>query len=146
MIDCQSTQKLALMAVVALMMHTAPVPAQETLSDALPEVEDVNALPDGEVVFEDSDNDGYPDVTEDEEGTDPFDPNDMPIIRMIEEQKGAVQTKAAVPADRCHQTNDNHFRQIANELCISRNPYQRTSLRRSDTYLPKLKSSDGYLW
>jgi hypothetical protein len=128
--NCPSTNKLALIAFMALTInHTAPVFAQESTPDALPEVVDADALPDGEVGSEDSDNDGFPDVTEDQEGTDPFDPQDTPIIRMVEEQEGEFQTKAAVPADRCHQTNDNHFRQIGNELCISRNPI---SARRFD--------------
>jgi hypothetical protein len=100
------------------MNHIAPVFAQESIPDALPEVVDADALPDGDVVFEDSDKDGYPDVTEDEEGTDPFDPQDTPIIRMVEEQEGTVQTKAAVPAPGCRAG----FLQAGTDLCISADP------------------------
>lgn len=117
MMNYQSTNKLALMTVIALTMNAVPVFAQESVSDTLPDVVDADALPDGEV-FEDSDNDGYPDVTEDEEGTDPFDPEDNPIIRMVEQQEGAIQTKAAVPAEQCRRT----FRQIGNDLCINERP------------------------
>ena len=105
------------MIAIALIVNITPVYSEEQLPDALPEMEDPQALPDGEV-YEDSDNDGYADVTEEQEDSDPYNPEDTPIHGENNEFQEGLQIQGAVPAPTCRSS----FRNIGSGLCISLTP------------------------
>jgi hypothetical protein len=105
------------MIVISLNVNITPVYAEGQSPDALPKIEDPQALPDGRV-YEDSDNDGYADVTEKQEGSDPFNAEDTPILGENNEPQDGIQIQGAVPAPTCRFG----FRTIGNDLCISSSP------------------------